>query len=107
MKELYCPECGHQNPTQARFCMRCGHSLAGYPPLTEGEGQPATARSGGEDTDWATILTMVFAALGLRHMSRKAREIGCLLLFFLLFFGGPMACGLVMFLANSLVELFR
>ena len=22
---MYCPECGHQNPDAAKFCMSCGH----------------------------------------------------------------------------------
>jgi hypothetical protein len=30
---MYCPECGHQNPDTAKFCMSCGHrfDLSGVP----------------------------------------------------------------------------
>ena len=87
--------------------MNCGQSLAGYPPLPAGEPRTAPARSNSGGTDWAAIAATALAAVGLSHLSRKARKFGCLLLFFLLFFGGPMACGFIMFVAESLGRLFQ
>lgn len=102
MKSRYCPECGHENPGQARFCMDCGHSLSGYAVAAEG----ASPQRRGE-TDWAAMAATALATLGLAHLSRKTRTFGCLALFFLLFFGGPMVCGLIMFMAESVSNLFR
>ena len=87
--------------------MNCGHSLTVDPPLPAGERRTATAPSHSGGTDWVAIAATALAAVGLSHLSRKARRIGCLVLFFLLFFGGPMACGFIMFVAESLGRLFQ
>jgi len=99
MNKRYCPECGHEHPADARFCMYCGYML------TDGPAPPAPAETGGKPapahapqergTDWAAIVAAILAFVGLRHASRKARQTAVVIALFMIFFGCPMACGLV------------
>jgi hypothetical protein len=107
MNKQFCPECGHENPVEARFCMDCGR-LLGAESETNAVRQPAAApRSPGGGTDWAGIVAAVLAFLSLRQMSRKARQTTIVLAFLVLFFGCPMVCGFAMFVVDSVVSLFR
>jgi ribosomal protein L40E len=103
----YCPECGHENPGEARFCMDCGYSLGGEPAANAARRPTAESRSRDSGPDWAGIAAAVLAFLSLRHMSRKARDTTIVLAFLLLFFGCPMACGFAMFVVDSVVKLFQ
>jgi uncharacterized membrane protein YvbJ len=101
MSRQFCPECGHENPGEARFCMSCGHSLTGeappapaYPPQDKG-------------TDWAGIVAAVLAFLSLRHLSRKARGTVIVVTFLVLFFGCPMVCGFATYVVDSIIKLFQ
>jgi hypothetical protein len=50
MPSVYCTQCGHANPDDARFCSNCGT------PLTRGAGSPLPAReSPGESTSTISI----------------------------------------------------
>ncbi len=115
MNQQYCPECGHENPGEARFCMDCGYALSDRPAPTMGR-KPIQGMVGGRDpvttpvdtgTDWAGIVAAILAFLSLRHMSRKARQTIIAITFLVLFFGCPMACGTVMFIVDSFVRLFQ
>ena len=115
MNRQYCPECGHENPIEARFCMDCGHGLNGPARLAAGEGY-RPGESGGTSqayqrenggTDWAAIAAAVLAFLSLRHMSRKARDTTIVVTFLVLFFGCPMVCGFVMFVLDWFARLFQ
>jgi hypothetical protein len=115
MNQQYCPECGHENPVEARFCMDCGYALSGRPTLAVGR-EPGQRMVGGphpiptrgdSGTDWAGIAAAVLAFLSLRHMSRRARQTTIAITFLVLFFGCPMACGTVMFVVDSFLKLFQ
>lgn len=110
MNNQYCPECGHENPVKARFCMGCGYGLAGQPvPRHEYPAQevaPATTRHD-RSPDWAAIAAAVLAFLSLRHMSRRAQGTAIVIAFFVLFFGCPMVCGFVMFVMEWFSSLFQ
>jgi hypothetical protein len=41
---MFCPQCGHQNPDSAKFCMGCGFSYSG----SSSETQPVTPRLNAE-----------------------------------------------------------
>jgi len=113
MSRRFCPECGHENPAEARFCMGCGFSLTNeerslaeegrLPPMTAAP--PAPAQS--EGADWAGIVAAVLAFLSLRHMSRKARGTAIVITILVLFFGCPMVCGFVMFAMDWFAQLIR
>jgi hypothetical protein len=115
MNRQYCPECGHENPVEARFCMDCGHPLDGPAPVAAGggyvpSGSRGTARSHQREdggTDWAAIAAAVLAFLSLRHMSRKARDTTIVIAFLTLFFGCPMACGFLMFVMDWFARLLQ
>jgi hypothetical protein len=105
----YCPECGHNHPSDARFCMQCGCMLpdaAGQrsAPVPAPESAPAPQ---GQGINFAGIATGFLAYLGLRHASRKARQAAFLVIFFMLFFGCPMMCGFVAFVMEWFAALFR
>jgi uncharacterized membrane protein YvbJ len=102
MSEQYCPECGHKNPGEARFCMQCATPLAGQQSPAAGSGSPQRER-----TDWATIVAAVLAFLSLRHMSRKARDTTIVVLLLMLFFGCPMVCGFMAFAMEWFARLFQ
>jgi pSer/pThr/pTyr-binding forkhead associated (FHA) protein len=54
----YCTECGHENPTGARFCAQCGHRLV----VPEGAESTSTIQFGapdGADTDSENKLSAV------------------------------------------------
>jgi hypothetical protein len=116
MSDQHCPECGQENPTEARFCMHCGISLIDQPaprpsPVpVQGRAEGAalyvpspgqnTAPAGSareKSTDWAAIAAAFLAFLSLRHMSRRARDTVLVIAFLLLFFGCPMVCGFMAF----------
>lgn len=103
MNNKYCPECGHENPAGARFCMDCGYPLAGQPARVP----PPAARPDSEGADWAAIAAAILAFLSLRHMSRKARGTTFVIGFLVLFFGCPMVCGFVAFVMEWAANLFR
>jgi len=108
MNSTYCPECGHQNPIEARFCMDCGHPLAGPPVRTNpAYNRPAAVRPDSGGTDWAGIVAAILAFLSLRHMSRKARGTALVIVFLVLFFGCPMMCGFIAFTMEWAANLFR
>jgi hypothetical protein len=116
MSDQRCPECGQENPTEARFCMHCGVSLIDQPAprpspvLVEGSGEGAAlyvpspgqhAAPAGparpKSTDWAALAAALLGFLSLRHMSRRARDTVLVIAFLMLFFGCPMVCGFVAF----------
>jgi hypothetical protein len=108
MNEQYCPECGHQNPVEARFCMGCGCALAAQPvPRAASPGQAAIPAAPRRGTDWAAIAAAVLAFLSLRHMSRRAQGTAIVIAFFVLFFGCPMVCGFVMFVMEWVSSFFQ
>ncbi|MEJ2209821.1 MAG: zinc ribbon domain-containing protein [Anaerolineae bacterium] len=108
MSSTYCPECGHQNPAEARFCMNCGHPLAGQPArAAQANAAPTAVRPGSEGTDWAGIVAALLAFLSLRRMSRKARGTAIVIAFFVLFFGCPMVCGFMAFTMEWAANLFQ
>jgi zinc-ribbon domain len=107
MTKYYCPECGHENPIQARFCMDCGRSLTGASVVSPDRQLSAVHRSHDSGTDWAGVVAAVLAFLSLRRMSRKTRQATLVVTFLLLFFGCPMACCFAMFVVDSIVGLFR
>ncbi|MGD8625930.1 MAG: zinc-ribbon domain-containing protein [Anaerolineae bacterium] len=111
LSHKYCPQCGHTNDLEARFCMECGSSLEG---AFQPEGQrrlaggtappPYTQREG---TDWASILAAGLALLTMRRASRKARGTAIVILFFVLFFGCPLACSLIGLVTQWFGSLFQ
>jgi hypothetical protein len=126
MSKQYCPECGQENPIEARFCMNCGLSLTNEPAprhphsTTEGKAKgaalyvpspaPSTApvdATGAKGTDWAAIAAAILAFLSLRHMSRRARDTVLVIAFLTLFFGCPMICGFVAFMMQWFSNLFH
>jgi hypothetical protein len=126
MSKQHCPECGQENPIEARFCMHCGFSLIDQPPprlspvLAEGkaEGGALHAPSPGQNmapagsareksNDWAAIAAALLAFLGLRHMSRRARDTVLVIAFLMLFFGCPMVCGFMAFVLQWFSNLFH
>jgi uncharacterized membrane protein YvbJ len=115
MKSQYCPECGKENPADARFCMACGLALdsgtsrrAASGSMAEtGPAPVASARAGESGTDWAGIAAAVLALLSLRRLSRKGRQTAVVITFLVLFFGCPMVCGFAMFLVESFSRLFQ
>jgi len=103
----YCPECGHEHPADARFCMYCGCMMpdaAGRQPTLPPEPAPAPQSQG---TNWAAIAAGFLAFLGLRHASRKARQTAIVVILFMLFFGCPMMCGFVAFVMEWFAALFQ
>ncbi len=105
MSRQFCPECGHENPAEARYCMNCGHTLGGEPaPSTTRPSYPAVQQDG---TDWASIVAAILAFLSLRRMSRKARQTTIVLTVLLLFFGCPMVCGFAAFAVESITKMFH
>lgn len=111
MSNQYCQECGHQNPADARYCMNCGTSQTGAPSASAMDRYVPPPPPPGRDTDWATTLGAIVAAvlafLSLRHASRKARQTTVLLVFLALFFGCPMICGCTMAIMEGFVRLFQ
>jgi uncharacterized membrane protein YvbJ len=117
LSEQFCPECGKENPQEARFCMNCGRSLAGeerYPASGPALRVPDPAQETGRATtrssnapDWAAIAAAVLAFFSLRHMSRRARQTFFLIAFFVLFFGCPLACGFVAYVMEWIARLFQ
>ena len=121
MSSRYCPDCGHQHPAEARFCMYCGYMLNGEPGAIEGNPGPATARatasavdmSAGTDqaaparTDWGTIIAALLAAIGLHRMSRKARQTAIVVVILMMFFGCPLVCGFIAFVMEWFAQLFH
>ena len=121
MANQYCPECGKENPADARYCMACGLALdddgrsqqiIGVS-TTRANGSPIGGRAAGaapageSGTDWAEIAAAALAFLGLRHLSRKGRQTAIAITFLVLFFGCPMVCGFAMFLVESFAALFQ
>jgi uncharacterized membrane protein YvbJ len=107
MSRRFCPECGHENPGEGRFCMDCGASMAGAPIARQLDDHASSAPSQDQGTDWATIVAAVLAFLSLRHVSRKARGTAIVIAFFVLFFGCPLVCGFVMFAMDWFAQLIR
>ncbi len=126
MNRQHCPECGQENPGEARFCMHCGASLIDQPAprrspsVVEGkaEGAALYVPSPGQSTapaasaqekgaDWAAIAAAILAFLSLRHMSRRARDTVLVIAFLMLFFGCPMVCGFVAFMMQWFSNLFH
>jgi len=108
LNNTYCPECGHQNPAEARFCMGCGYPLAGQPArAASADIHPAAVRPGSKGTDWAGIVAAILAFLSLRQMSRKARGTALVIGFLVLFFGCPIVCGFISFTMEWAANLFR
>lgn len=131
MSEQYCPECGHENPINARFCMDCGRSLTPEsapsvphvlstaqgsearrrrverPVRDQGQQPAAVYPPGRAGTDWAGIGVSILALLSLQHMSRKWRQTTIIVVLFMLLFGCPMVCGILMFFVDSVLKLFR
>ena len=105
MRHKTCPECGHSNPVQARFCMNCGTALAGQ--LAKGPvGNSASAnRPDQGGTDWGAIVVAVLGFLSLWRASRRARQGTIVVVFLMLFFGCPMACGTTAFLVEAVTRL--
>ena len=107
MSKQFCPECGHENPGEARFCMDCGHSLTGEPSQRSIQSSASATPSSNGGTDWAGIVAALLAFLSLRHMSRKARQTTIVIAFLVLFFGCPMVCGFVAFVLEWIGRLFQ
>lgn len=111
MSTRYCPECGHPNPADARYCMNCGTLQGGQPGVDAAGGYVPPPRAPGIDRDWTTSLGTVLAAalafLSMRHMSRKARQTTILFAFLMFFFGCPMICGCVMAGIEGLARLVQ
>jgi hypothetical protein len=126
MSEQHCPECGKENPGEARFCMHCGTSLIDRPaPVRSTSTVEGTAGGAGlyvpspgqspapavpaqeKATDWAAIAAAILALLSLRHMSRRARDTFLVIAFLILFFGCPMVCGTVAFVMQWSSNLFH
>lgn len=118
MSQQFCPECGHGNPIEARYCMECGSPLDSpgaqaqdNRPEQNIAGQPVAARAGpapqpsGRGTDWAAIAAALLAFLSLRHLSRRARNTTIVIAFLVLFFGCPMVCGFVMYVMEWFARL--
>ena len=63
-------------------------------------GPVALPHSGG--AGWPGAATALLAALGLWHISRKARQTAVLMLLLMLFFGLPMVCGFAGFVLEWL-----
>jgi ribosomal protein L40E len=119
MSQQFCPECGHENPVAARYCMECGSSVDRPDAQVRGHrtGQRALRRPvaespapdpqpGGQGTDWAAIATAILAFLSLRRLSRGARNATIVTAFLVLFFGCPMVCGFVMYVMEWIARLF-
>ena len=111
MSNYYCPECGHQNPADARYCMNCGALQMGAPSTGAADRYVPPPPPSGGDTDWTSnlgaIIAAVLAFLSLRHVSRKIRQTTALLVFLMLFFGCPMMCGCIMAIMQGFVRLFQ
>ncbi len=107
MERQFCPECGHENPAEARFCMDCGHALQGEAVPQRARQPAATHHPQDQGTDWTSIAAAILAFLSLQHLSRKARGVVIALGFFVLFFGCPMVCGFGMYLVDSILQLFQ
>ena len=56
--------------------------------------------------DWGRMAMMGLAAVGLWHVSRKARRAAVIIVFLLVFFGLPMICGFAAFALEWLARLF-
>jgi hypothetical protein len=110
MTQQFCPQCGHENPIEAKFCMECGSPLASLGTRTQGSeavverAAPDLQRSSG-GTDWAAIAAAVLAFLSLRHLSRRARNTTIVITFLVLFFGCPMVCGFAMYVMEWFARL--
>ena len=113
MSSPYCPECGHQHPTDARFCMYCGYLLTNDPatPVPGAPGtveRPAPAQAPQDrGPDWRAIAAAFLAFLTLQHMSRKARQTAVIITILMLFFGCPMVCGFMAFVMEWFGRLFQ
>ncbi len=102
----FCPQCGHENPARAHFCMNCGAALDERLPAEGGRaGQWPSV--GDEGVNWATVVAAALAFWGLLRASRKARGMAVMFTLVMLFFGCPMACGLVAFAVETFAGLFR
>lgn len=107
MSRQFCPECGHENPGEAQFCMSCAHPLT-TEAASRQTAQPAPVSPAADSgTDWASIVAAVVAFLSLRHMSRKARGTVVVVTILVLFFGCPMVCGFATFVVDSVLKLFQ
>jgi hypothetical protein len=100
MSSQYCPECGHEHPAEARFCMNCGLALTRQPAAPGAQRREA-------GTDWAAIAAAVLAFLSLRHVSRRARNTFLVLAFLMFFFGCPMMCGFVAYVMEWIGRLLH
>ncbi len=107
MSMRFCPECGHENPVEARFCMGCGQSLTReMAPAQTAEPIP-TYRPDEGGLDWAGIVAAILTFLSLKHLSRKARQTIWIIAFLVLFFGCPLVCGFAMYVVDSILKLFQ
>jgi len=57
--------------------------------------------------NWAAIGAALLAFIGLRHASRRARQATIVFALFMLFFGCPLACGLVSMIIEGFSQLFH
>ena len=102
----FCPQCGHKNPAAANFCMNCGAALGEELPVEAGKaGQWPPV--GDEGVNWATVVAAALAFWGLLRASRKARGVTVMFVLFMVFFGCPVVCGLVVALADQVAGLVR
>ena len=106
-----CPDCGHDYPIEAKFCMECGSPLVDPGAQVQGSGAGAKIvaldhqRSSGCPA-WAAIAAALLAFLSLRHLSRRARNTTIVIAFLVLFFGCPMLYGFVMYVMEWFGRLF-
>lgn len=107
MSTQFCPECGHENPGEARFCMDCGRPLTGEVALTRAAEPTPISRPHDHGLDWAGIVAAILAFLSLKHLSRKARQTILIITFLMLFFGCPMICGFATYVIDSILKLFQ
>jgi len=96
--------------------MYCGYILADGP-LPDQNAVPGPARvpngsvtphpAQEQGTDWAAIVAAILAFLGLRHMTRKARQTSIVIVLIMMFFGCPMVCGFIAFVMEWFGSFFR
>ena len=96
--------------------MYCGYMLADGPiPGRNPASSPPRSQNNGvapdpeqeRGTDWAAIVAAVLAFLGLRHMTRKARQTTIVVVLIMMFFGCPMVCGFIAFVMEWFGSFFR
>lgn len=115
MTKQYCAECGHEYPSDARFCMYCGYMLSNQAISAPTNESPEIGSAGAaadhppaeKGTDWAMIVTAFLAFLGLRHASRKARQTAIVVVILMMFFGCPMVCGFIAFVMEWFANLLQ